>query len=102
MEDKKNRSTVKPQRIRIEVTENGVLTTNVRVPYFIAMMGLKLWQSADHSKKKGNAEDELERLKDVDMDAILEALSSGELSLPCPLVEVDEPNKSQHVKITLE
>lgn len=102
MENKKNINPIKPRGIRIEVTENGILTSNVRMPYFIVKMGLKFGQMADHSKKKGNAEDELMRLKDVDMDAILEALSNGELSLPCLLVEIDEPDKNQHVKITLE
>ena len=102
MENKRNLDPVKPKGIRIEVTENGVLTTNVRVPYFLVKMGLKFWQMSDHSKKKESARDELERLKDIDMDAILEALSNGELTLPCLLVEVDEPDKNEHVKITLE
>ncbi|KOA20344.1 hypothetical protein CLHOM_12560 [Clostridium homopropionicum DSM 5847] len=103
MESKQNIKPIKPKGIRIEITENGVLTTNVRVPYFVVKMGMKFGQmAADSSKKKGSVEDELERLKDVDMDAIFEALNSGELTLPCLLVEVDEPDKNQHVKITLE
>ncbi len=102
MERKHNMNPVKPKGIRIEVTENGVLAANVCVPYFIVKMGLKFGQMADSSKKKGSAEDELERLKDIDMDAILEALSNGELTLPCLLVEVDEPDKNEHVKIMLE
>lgn len=102
MENKQNMNSIKPKGIRIEVTENGVLTANVRVPYFIVKMGLKFGPAADHSKKRGSAEDELERLKDMDMDAIFEALNSGELTLPCLLVEVDEPDKNEHVKITLE
>ncbi len=102
MEKQHNTKSVKPQGIRIEVTESGVVTANVRVPYFVVKMGLKFGQSAGKSKKKGSAEEELERLKDVDMDAVLEALNSGELTLPCLLVEVDEPDKNGHVKITLE
>lgn len=95
-------NSVKPKSIRIEVTENGVLTANVRIPYFVMKMGLKFGQMANNSKKKGDAENELERLKDIDMDAIFEALDSGEMTLPCVLVEVDEPDKNEHVKITLE
>ncbi|WP_342757756.1 hypothetical protein [Kineothrix sedimenti] len=95
-------NSVKPKSIRIEVTENGVLTANVRIPYFVVKMGLKFGQMANNSKKKGDAENELERLKDIDMDAIFEALDSGEMTLPCVLVEVDEPDKNEHVKITLE
>jgi len=99
MEDMK---TVKPKSIRIEVTENGVLTANVRIPYFVMKMGLKFGQMANNSKKKGDAQNELERLKDIDMDAIFEALDNGEMTLPCVLIEVDEPDKNEHVKITLE
>ncbi|WP_410768814.1 hypothetical protein [Fontibacillus sp. BL9] len=102
MENKQNMKPVKPKWIRIEVTENGVKTANLRVPYFIVKIGLRFGQMADYSKKKGSAENELERLKDVDMDAILELLGSGELTLPCLLVDVNEPDKNQHVKITLE
>ena len=99
MEDMKS---VKPKSIRIEVTENGVLTANVRIPYFVVKMGLKFGQMANNSKKKGDAENKLERLKDIDMDAIFEALDNGEMTLPCVLIEVDEPDKNEHVKITLE
>ncbi len=102
MDNKQNMKPVRPKGIRIEVTENGVLTANVRVPYFIVKIGLKFGQMADSSKKKGSVEDELERLKDIDMEGILEALGNGELTLPCLLVEADEPDKNEHVKITLE
>ena len=74
MENKQNMKTVKPKKIRIEVTEKGVLTANVCVPYFVVKMGIKFGQMSGNSKKKESAEDELERLKDIDMDAILEAL----------------------------
>ena len=100
MENKHKVNSVKPQGIRIEVTENGVLTANVHVPLFVAKMGLIFGQN--HSKKKENAENELDRLKDIDMDAILKALDNGVVTLPCLLVEVDEPDKNEHVKITLE
>lgn len=100
MENKNNKNPVKPQGIHIEVTQNGVLTANVRFPFSIAKMWMKFGQITDFSKKKGNAEDALEHLKDVDLDAIFESLNNGELSLPCLLAEVDEHN--QHVKITLE
>jgi hypothetical protein len=102
LKDPKNTGPVKPKGIRIEVTENGVLTTNVRVPYFVVKMGLRFGQMADGASKKENHEDQLKKLKDVDMDAILGSLHSGELTLPCLLVEVDEPDKNEHVKITLE
>lgn len=102
MDKQQNSKPDKPKGIRIQVTENGVLTANVRVPYFVVKMGLKFGQMSHNAKKQGSAENELERLKDVDMDAILESLNNGGLSLPCLLVEVDEPDKNEHVTITLE
>lgn len=102
MKNQENSKPVKPKGIRIQVTENGVLTANVQIPYFIVKMGLKFGQMADNSKKKGSHEDELERLKNIDIDAILEELNRGELSLPCTLVDVDELEKNKHVTITLE
>lgn len=102
MEKQQTSKTVKPRNILIQVTENGKATANVRIPFFIIKMGMKFGQMAANSKKGGNHEDALERLKDVDLDAILEALNSGELSLPCLLVDVDEPEKNEHVTIILE
>ena len=102
MNNAQNLKPVKPKGIRVEVTKNGILTANVRIPYAIVKMGLKFGHMADSSKRKGTAEDELERLKNVDFDAVLEALNNGEMSLPCLLVEVDEQEKNEHVKITLE
>lgn len=97
-----NKQSVKPKGIHIEVTENGVLTANVLIPYVVAKMGLKLGQAADNAKEKGNTQDQLERLKDIDLEAILEALDSDEMTLPCLLTEVDEADNNRHVKITLE
>lgn len=68
MKNQENSKPVKPKGIRIQVTENGVLTANVQIPYFIVKMGLKFGQMADNSKKKGSHEDELERLKNIDID----------------------------------
>lgn len=101
MENEQTVKPVKPRGVRIEVTRNGMTTANVRVPYFFVKMGLKFGQTAEASKEGGCAE-ELERLREVDMDSIFGALDSGDLTLPYPLAEVDEPEKNQHVKITLE
>jgi hypothetical protein len=90
---------IKPKSIHIEVTENGILISNVRIPYFIVQKGLKLGQIINNKRSDKN---ELDRLKDVDIDVILEYLNNGEISLPCRLIEVDEPDKNEHIKITLE
>lgn len=102
MQSRQHQNPIKTRGIRIEVTENDILTANVFIPYFVVKMGLKFGQMKDKTEKKGRAGNELEYLRDVDLNAILEALKTGELTLPCLLMEVDERDKNQHVKITLE
>ncbi|MGN6711117.1 hypothetical protein [Anaerocolumna jejuensis] len=102
MDNQQNYRPVKPKGIRIQVTENGALTTNVLIPYFAVKMGLHFGQMTGNSRKKGKAADELELLKDIDIEAVLDLLNKGELSLPCLLAEVDEPDKNEHATITLE
>lgn len=102
MENQKKLKPIKPKTLLIQVTENGKLTANVRVPFFLVKMGIKFGQMELNAKKQENHTNELERLKDIDLDSILEALNSGELSLPCLLVDVDEPEKNEHVTIILE
>jgi hypothetical protein len=100
MDQQQHAKPMKPKTLVVKVTENGKLTANVRIPFIIVKMGMKFGQM-ELKAKEGN-KDELERLKDIDFDSILEALNSGELSLPCILVDVDEPAKNEHVTIILE
>ncbi len=93
---------IKPKYIHIQVTKNGESTANVHIPYFVVKMGIKFGQMSADAKQKGQGKEELDRLKDIDLDAIQEALNNGEFSLPCLLVDVDEPDKNEHVTITLE
>jgi hypothetical protein len=98
--DKKQQ--VKPKYIHIQVTQNGKSTANVHIPYFFVKMGMKFGQMSADAKQPENGKEELDRLKDIDLNAIQEALNNEELSLPCLLVDVDEPDKNEHVTITLE
>lgn len=102
MEKNQKVKPIKPKYIHIQVTKNGESTANVHIPYFFVKMGIKFGQMSADAKQQGHGKEEFYRLKDIDLDAIQEALNSGELSLPCILADVDEPDKNEHVTITLE
>ncbi len=102
MEKNQQVKPIKPKYIHIQVTKNGESTANVHVPYFFVKMGIKFGQMSADTKQQGHGREELDRLKDIDLGAIQEALNNGELTLPCLLADVDEPDKNEHVTITLE
>lgn len=53
------------------------------------------------AQKEAKGED-LEMLHEIDLDNIIDALNSGDLSLPCKLIDVEEADKNKHVTITLQ
>ncbi|MGO5072453.1 hypothetical protein ACTQ4K_00635 [Clostridium sporogenes] len=101
MDKELSNSGIHPKNILIQVTEVGKPQTNVRIPFFVVRAGMKIGQavSARKTAKYGN---ELDMLKDIDMDAILSSLNNDELTLPCLLVDVEDSENERHVKITLE
>ncbi len=86
---------IKPKSLHINVVENGKVTTDVSIPFFLVKMGMKFAQK----EVKG---DDLKMLEEVDLDSIIDALNSGELSIPCTLINVEEADKNKHVTITLQ
>lgn len=97
----KETKTIKPKNILIQVTEGGKSQPNVRIPLFMVKMGMKIGQTVN-SKKSAEHGNELEMLKDIDIDAIVSSIGNGELTLPCLLVDVEDSVNDRHVKITLE
>ncbi len=53
----------KPKNLLIQVYEQGSLKTNVRVPFFMAKMGMKFGQGAAKSKRAQDRDDGMEALK---------------------------------------
>lgn len=86
---------IKPKSFHINVVEDGKVTTDVSIPFFLIKMGMKFAQK----EAKG---DDLKMLEEVDLDSIIDALNSGELTLPCTLIDVEETDKNKHVTITLQ
>jgi hypothetical protein len=92
---------IHPKNILIQVTEAGKSQPNVRIPFFVVRAGMKIGQTVSNHKT-AKRQDELDMLKDVDIDTILTSLNNGELTLPCLLVDVEDSENERHVKITLE
>jgi len=81
-----------PSRLRVLITEGGQKKVNVKIPFTVVRLALKLGRGmsglavtfggADGAKVK-------EALEQVDLDEILRQLGDGEIPLPCTLVDVD-------------
>lgn len=98
--EESNQRPVRPKSIFIEVAEGGKRQPDVRIPFFMVKAGMKIGQALHSQKAKGG--NELDLLKDIDIDAIVSSIGKGELTLPCLLAEVDDSENDKHVKITLE
>ncbi len=91
-----------PKRILIEVTQGGERKADVRIPYALFKLGMNIARTAASPQGVHEGVNPADYLRDVDLQAVQDALNAGELTLPCRLVDVDEPEKATHVTITLE
>lgn len=99
-----NLSGISPKRILVRVTEGDKTKVNIKVPFSLVRMGLKLGQTFGVLGAKYSADysAEVEMLKSIDIDELLSSLSDGEISLPYTMVDVDDDEKGQHVQVVLE
>lgn len=97
---------VTPKRILILVSENGKNIVNIRLPFSLVRIALKMGISIGSMSAKHTSDPEtaqaLEMLKTIDIDEILNSLSDGDISLPYSMVDVDDEKSGEHVKIILE
>lgn len=96
-----------PKRIIVRVVENGKSKVNVKVPFSLVRVGLKLGQTfsslgSKYVQNSPEARDAMEILKNIDLDELLSSISDGEITLPYTLVEVDDEEKATHVVVGLE
>jgi hypothetical protein len=81
-----------PSRLRVLVTTNGRQTVNVKIPFTVVRLALKLGRGMDGLVASfGGPEGAkvAEALREVDLDEILRQLGDGEIPLPCTLADVD-------------
>lgn len=96
---------IAPKRIRIQVRENGKNKVNVRVPFSLVRVGLKLGQSFSSLGAKYVDEEgakAMEMLKNIDVDELLASISDGEITLPYAMVDVDDEDTGESVLVVLE
>ena len=95
---------VAPSRLRVQVTQRGRQLANVKVPFTVVRLALKLGRGMDGLIATfGGAEGAkvAEALREVDLDEILQQLGDGEIPLPCTLVDVDAEG-GVNVQVELE
>ncbi|MDL2273240.1 hypothetical protein LJC34_01610 [Oscillospiraceae bacterium OttesenSCG-928-G22] len=100
------RPTGMPKRLVVLVTEGGRAKVNVKIPFSLLRVGLKLGKSfgsigQKHSKDPADAE-AFEMLNNLDVDELLASISDGDITLPYVMVDADDEEKGQHVTVTLE
>ncbi|NLI21376.1 MAG: hypothetical protein GX418_07520 [Clostridiales bacterium] len=100
-ETRSNSNAPHPRWMEVEVNENGRRTVHVRLPYFLFKAGLGWARMAGEKDGNKGCAPGLEALRDLDLNALTDSIRSGETTLPCVLVDVDEPEKNQHVTVTL-
>ncbi len=96
-----------PRRIRVRVESGGKPKVNVKIPFSLVRVGLKMGKSfgalgAKYSKDNPDDMAALEMLKDLDVDELLNSLHDGEISLPYTLVDVEDEEKGENVLVVLE
>ena len=97
---------VSPKNISILVAENGKTKVNVKVPFFLVRAGLKLGRSlgsisAKHCRNPEKAK-VFEILNEIDIDEMLAGIDDGEATLPITIVDADDANTGETVKIMIQ
>ena len=97
-------SGTQPSRLRVCVTDHGIRKVNVKIPFTVVRMALKLGRGmsglavtfggSDGAKVK-------EALEQVDLDELLRQLGDGEIPLPCTLVDIDAEG-DVNIRVELE
>ena len=95
---------ISPKRIFVLVTENGRPKVNVKVPFSLIRVGLKLGQSFGSMSYVNDeaGKQALEALRQIDIDELLDSIADGDVTLPYTMVDMDDLEKGEHVKVVLE
>lgn len=95
---------ISPKRLLIRVSANGKNKVNVKIPFSLVKVGLKLGKTFGTMSAKNSPElaEHMELLKNIDVDELLGSLSTGEITLPYTIVDVEDDEKGENVLIVLE
>ena len=93
-----------PSRLRVLVAEHGKQKANVKIPFTVVRLALKLGKGMHGMFSVFGGEDGAkvaEALEQVDLDEILRQLGDGEIPLPCTLADIDAED-GVNVQVILE
>jgi len=93
-----------PSRLRVLVTEHGQRKVNVKIPFTVVRLALKLGRGMGGLAVTFGGTDGAkvaEALEQIDLDEILRQLGDGEIPLPCTLVDIDAED-NMNVQVVLE
>ena len=98
---------VSPKRVVVLVTENGKQKVNVRIPFSLVRVGLKMGKSIGavslrSAKDDPQAQQALDILNNIDVDELLAGIDDGEITLPYAIVDVDDEDSGDQVRVVLE
>ena len=90
-----------PKKVRILVTEEGMIRVNMSIPFSLLRMGLRLGAAAgaigfNQARNEEEAEI-LDILKSIDVDELMSALAEDDVVLPYIIVDVDADGKQVQV-----
>ena len=93
-----------PKRLRVRITDHGQQKVNVKIPFTVVRLALKLGKGMNGlAVTFGGTEGAkvAEALDQIDLDEILRQLGDGEIPLPCTLVDVDAED-GVNIQVELE
>lgn len=102
----RQRNDFDPKYLHVQQTIAGRPTTNVRIPFSLVRVGLKLGKTFI-GIGAAFAEDEQEKqamqmLKDIDFDEIIASLDDGTITLPYVLADVFDEAKDEHTEVVIK
>ena len=97
---------VSPQKLSIPVAKNAKTNVNIRIPFFLERAGLRPGRSlgsisAKHCRNPEEARG-IEILNKIDIDEILAGIEDDEAILPITIVDVDDAETGETVKIMIQ
>ena len=93
-----------PRRLRVLVTEHGQKKVNVKIPFTVVRLAMKLGRGMSGLAITFGGSDGAkvaEALEQIDLDELLRQLGDGEIPLPCTLVDV-EAEGGVNIQVELE
>ena len=95
------KTTLKPRKVHIDVTESGKKTADVRLPYGMFKIGMKYGKDAA-SKETDPCAAAMAHLVDFDCASFERSVAAGEIQLPHLLFSMNDKETNTQVILTAE